>query len=134
KTAPELAGDPALAADFRTHLAETEAQAEAVRARLEALGGSPSSVKDAVMKLGGKAFLLFAKVQQETPGRLLAHSYSYEAMEWAGYAVLAQRADAAGDETTSSLAHRIQAEERAMMTRLERAFEATEARSHRDLS
>ena len=32
------------------------------------------------MELGGKAFLLVAKVLPETPGRLAAHAYSYEAM------------------------------------------------------
>ncbi len=132
--APDLAGVPALAADFRTHLAETEGQADAIRARLEALGGKPGAVKDAIMKLGGKAFLLFAKLQHETPGRLLAHAYSYEAMEWAGYAVLARMAEIAGDRTTAATAKAIQDEERTMMTRLEGAFDAVEDFTHRDLS
>ena len=67
-SAPEMTNDPALASDFKIHHTETEGQAERVRTRLEALGGSPSAIKDAIMKLGGKAFLLFAKLQPETPG------------------------------------------------------------------
>ncbi len=52
------------------------------------------------MKLGGKGFLLFAGLQPETPGRLAAHAYSYEAMEWAGYEMLGRFAEAAGDTQT----------------------------------
>ncbi|HZW11405.1 MAG TPA: DUF892 family protein [Phycisphaerales bacterium] len=128
--APELAGDPAFADDFRVHRAETERHAEIVRRRLEAAGGAPSATKDAVMKLGGCAFLLFAKVMPETPGRLLAHAYSYEAMEWAGYAMLERFAMLAGDDATAAAASEIAAEERRMMERLERRFDAAERLSH----
>lgn len=129
-TAPDMAGDPSIADDFRTHHRETERQAELVRQRLEANGGSPSVVKDAVMKLGGKGFLLFAKLQSETPGRLLVHSYSYEAMEWAGYALLAKLAERAGDVETAEIAREIQAEEREMMRRLEDGYDAVESVAH----
>ncbi len=132
ETAPDLAGDPGLAADFRQHFAETEQQASLVRNRMEALGESPSRVKDAVMKLGGKGFLLFAKAQTETPGRLLAHAYAYEAMEWAGYAVLLRMAQITGDAETASLAKSIQTEERKMMKRLEGRFDGAERASHSD--
>ena len=133
KAAPEMAGDPGLATDYQMHCTETETHAERVRERLEALGGSPSAVKDAVMKLGGKGFLLFAKMQSETPGRLLAHSYSYEAMEWAGYAVLIRLAELGGDPATAETARFVQAEERAMMERLARGYDAAEGVSHRDV-
>lgn len=130
RSAPGMAGDAGLAADFESHRVETEEQAELVRARLEALGGSPSMVKDAVMKLGGKAFLLFARLMPETPGRLVAHAYSYEAMEWAGYAILIRLAEEVGDADTAEVARTIQAQERAMMERLASGFEAAEAASH----
>lgn len=133
-TAPDMAGDPGLAADFRTHCTETERQAQWVRARLEARGGSPSTIKDAIMKLGGKGFLLFARLQNETPGRLLAHAYSYEAMEWAGYAILARTAELADDPETAEVARTIQAEERTMMERLERHFDAAETAAHGDVT
>jgi ferritin-like metal-binding protein YciE len=133
ESAPQLAGAPSLAADFQTHLAETEQQADKIRARLEALGGSPSVIKDTLMKLGGKAFLLFAKLQLETPGRLLTHAYSYEAMEWGGYAVLIRMAEAMNDPETAQLGREIQAEERLMMQRLEREFDVIENFTHHDL-
>lgn len=129
-SAPKLAGDPSLAADYETHYGETQRQADLVRARLEAAGGSPSAVKDAVMKLGGKSFLAFAKLQPETPGRLAAHAYSYEAMEWAGYEMLLRMAGAAGDAETARAAREIRDEERTMMERLERGFDAAERASH----
>ncbi len=131
-SAPDLAGDPGLAADFRRHHAETEQQAALVGDRLEAQGGAPSAIKDAIMKLGGKGFLAFALAQPETPGRLAVHAYSYEAMEWAGYEMLIRFAEAAGDVETVSMARGIRDEERAMMERLERGFDAAEKVSHGD--
>lgn len=133
-SAPKLAGEPAIAADFREHHLETEQQAESVRQRLEAHGGSPSAIKDAVMKLGGKGFLLFARVMPETPGRLVTHAYSYEAMEWAGYEMLIRFAQHADDEETVAVGKAIRDQERAMMQRLERDFDAAEAVSHAELS
>lgn len=91
-----------------------------VRDRFEDLGGSPSKIKDGIMKLGGKGFLLFAELQPETPGRLVAHAYAYEAMEYAGYAILIYLAQQAGDLETAELARSIQSEERLMMERLEK--------------
>lgn len=131
-TAPDLAGDESIAAAFRRHHAETEQQAEAMRSRLEALGEKPSAIKDAIMKLGGKSFLLFAKLQPETPGKLLVHAYSYEAMEWAGYEELAVLAGRANDVLTVDAAKAIAAQERAMMTRIEGLFDAAERASHED--
>jgi ferritin-like metal-binding protein YciE len=130
KSAPDLAGDAEIATPFHQHCGETEAQADLVRDRLQALGGSPSAIKDGLMKMGGKGFLLFAKLQLETPGRLVTHAYSYEAMEWAGYEVLARFAEHDGDGITAELARRIQAEERTMMERLEACFDRAEAVSH----
>jgi ferritin-like metal-binding protein YciE len=124
REAPHLAGDPALETAFRVHLAETEVQAEMMRERLEAHGGSPSAIKDAVMKLGGKAFLLFARLQPDTPGKLAAHAYSYEALEWASYELLMRLARRADDPATVSYARTIRDQERSMMERLARSFDA----------
>ena len=131
-TAPGMTNDPTLASDFKLHHAETERQAERVRARLEALGGAPSAIKDAVMKLGGKALLLFAKLQPETPGKLIAHAYSYEAMEWAAYAHLIHMAERLDDTETAEIGRSMGAEERRMMQRLEKRFDAAETASHRE--
>lgn len=131
-SAPDMAGDPAFAEMLRRHHAETEEQARLVGERLEDAGGSRSGVKDAVMKLGGKGFLLFARSMPETPGRLAAHAYSYEAMEWAGYQMLERLAERAGDGETAAVARRIGAEERTMMERLEGVWDLAERASHRD--
>lgn len=131
-TAPKIAGDPMLAAYFERHYAETEQQASLLQERLEAYGESPSVIKGAIMKLGGKGFLLFAEVMPETPGRLVTHAYSYEAMEWAGYQMLVRFAGAVGDARTVETAKTIGAQERAMMERLESGFDAAEAASHAD--
>jgi ferritin-like metal-binding protein YciE len=131
-SAPSLVKEPTLAQAFRTHHAETEQQADRVRQRLEALGGSSSAIKDAIMRLGGKGFLLFARMQTETPGRLVAHAYAYEAMEWAGYDMLFQLAKATEDAKTQEMARSIQAQEREMMRRLENGLDAAETISHRE--
>jgi len=132
--APDIAGVPQLAQDFRIHYTETAQQANLVQERLEANGGSPSVIKDTIMRLGGKGFLLFAAAMPETPGRLLTHSYSYEAMEWAGYQMLRRFAEHAGDDETVAAAESIGAQERTMMERLERGFDAAEEASHADAS
>lgn len=129
-SAPEVVGEPSLAEAFRVHYQETQQQADAVRRRLEELGGSPSTIKDAVMRLGGKGFLLFAQALPETPGRLVDHAYSYEAMEWAGYDLLMRFAQRAGDGATAEMAKTIRSEERTMMDRLEQGFDAAEQASH----
>jgi ferritin-like metal-binding protein YciE len=129
-SAPEIAAEATIAEAFRQHYVETKQQADLVRERLEAHGGSPSIIKDAVMRLGGKGFLLFAQAMPETPGRLVDHAYSYEAMEWAGYQMLMRFADRAGDRETVETAREIAAQERAMMERLEHGFDAAEEASH----
>lgn len=124
RTAPDIAGDEALAGAFRDHLTETERQADLLEARLAAHGGSPKRVKDAVMALGGKGFLLFARSQPDTPGKLAAHAYSFEAFEWASYEMLMRMAETAGDRETVDTARTIRDQEWAMRQRLEGAFGA----------
>jgi ferritin-like metal-binding protein YciE len=106
RTAPDLAGDEQHAEAFRDHLHETKNHERLVRGLLEARDASPSQVKDAVMTLGGKGFLLFARLQPETPGKLQSHALSYEALEDASYELLLR------------VARQIAAEERAMIERL----------------
>jgi ferritin-like metal-binding protein YciE len=118
KAAPKLAGDPAIAAAFEQHIAETEDHKRRVRDRLEALGGSPSKVKDVAGAAGAPAFVLFAKSQPDTPGKLVTHAYSYEHMELAAYELLSLVAERAGDEETAALAEDIREQERAMASRL----------------
>jgi ferritin-like metal-binding protein YciE len=125
RAAPDMADDAQLAAIFREHLAETEGHEQLVRSRLEARGESPSRVKEAVFKAGGFAFVLFAKSQPDTPGKLVAHGLSYEHLELASYELLARVAARAGDQETVDVATRIRDEERAMAERLEASFDRT---------
>jgi ferritin-like metal-binding protein YciE len=123
RAAPGMAHDPQLAAIFGEHLAETERQEQLVRERLEARGKSPSRVKEAVFKAGGFAFVLFAKSQPDTTGKLVSHALSYEHLELAGYELLMRAAERAGDEETASVAREIRDQERAMAERLEASFD-----------
>src|SRR4029079_12158838 len=95
--APDAAGEPRLSELYREHLTETERHEARIRALLEARGAKPSLTKDTVMKLGGKGFLLFAKLQPDTPGKLHAHSLSYEALELSSYELLMLAAERAGE-------------------------------------
>jgi ferritin-like metal-binding protein YciE len=132
RTAPDIAGSDALAAAFREHLIETQRHEKLVRERLEARGGTPSRFKKLVMAVGGKGFILFARSQPDTPGKLAFHAYSYEALEQGSYEMLARTADRAGDEQTAAMARDILGDEYAMADRLAQRFDAAVDASLKD--
>ena len=123
KRAPKIAGGDELAAMYEQHERETEDQKRLVEERLEAHDVAPNKLKDMIMSLGGKGFLLFARAQPDTPGKLLAHALSYEGLEMAAYELLARTADRAGDANVSGIAREIGGQERAMMHRLEGCYD-----------
>jgi len=123
RLAPRIAGDARLASLFREHLAETEAHELAIRGRLEAKGASRSAFKDLALRAGGVGFVLFARFQPDTPGKLVAHAFSYEHLEVAAYELLARVAQRAGDDETVATATSIRDNEREMAGRLEDAFD-----------
>ena len=128
RSAPKLAGDPALAEPFARHLTETEEHERLVRERLEALDASPASVKGLVGTLTGKGFVAFAAGQPDTPGKLVVHAFSYEHMEQAAYELVGLLAERLDDRQTVAVAERIAEQEREMGRRLESLFdEAVEA-------
>jgi len=133
RTAPDLAGDPELAGSFREHLRETEGHERLIREALEARGAKPSRTKDAVMAVGGKGFLLFARLQPDTPGKLHAHALSYEGLELGSYELLARVAERAGETGVVETANRIADEEREMMQRLEAGFDRAVEASLREV-
>jgi ferritin-like metal-binding protein YciE len=133
RTAPDIAGDPHLATIFREHLHETERQERLVRERLDAHGAKPSKLKELVMGVGGKAFILFARSQPDTPGKLVAHAFSYEHLELASYELLIRVAERAGDQATVEVARRIRDEEESMAARLAGAFDRSVEASLRDV-
>jgi ferritin-like metal-binding protein YciE len=118
KAAPGIAKDERLAQIFRDHHMETERHERLVRERLDALGGSPTRLKDTVMKAGGAGFALFAKSQPDSPGKLVTHALSYERLEFASYELLRRVAERAGDSETAAMAQRIAGEERAAAERI----------------
>jgi ferritin-like metal-binding protein YciE len=133
RSAPDIAGDPELARAFQEHLGETEQHERLTRELLEARGESPSRVKDAVMSAGGKGFLLFAKLQPDTPGKLAAHALSYEALEVASYELLLRVAERADASDVADAAQQIRDQERMMMERLESSLDLAAEASLRAL-
>jgi ferritin-like metal-binding protein YciE len=123
RTAPDIAGDEQLAQNYREHLRETEGHESEIRRLLDARDAGPSRLKDTVMRVGGKGFVLFARLQPDTPGKLHAHALSYEALELSSYELLRGVADAAEELEVVEAADRIAAEERQMMERLESTFD-----------
>jgi ferritin-like metal-binding protein YciE len=132
RAAPDIAGDPSLSEAFAEHLKETERHERLVRERLEARGGQPSRFKRLAMAVGGKGFVLFARTQPDTPGKLTAHAYSYEALEQGSYEMLTRLAERAGDEETVGVAIDILADEYAMAQRLAERFDRAAVASLRD--
>jgi ferritin-like metal-binding protein YciE len=118
KIAPKIAGTPALSAIFSEHLTETAEHERLVRDALEQRGAEPSTVKDLAGKAGGYGMAVFAKLNPDTPGKLIMHAYSYEHMELAAYELLRRAAEHAGETAVVELAQRIGAQERAMADRL----------------
>ena len=118
RSAPDIAGDPKIAAAFEQHIPETEEHERRVEQRLRELGDSPNKVKDVAGAVSGPAFVLFAKSQPDTPGKLVTHAYSYEHMELAAYELLSRVATKGGDAETAALAQEIAGQERAMASRL----------------
>jgi ferritin-like metal-binding protein YciE len=123
RSAPDIAGEEHLGDALRAHLLETEAHERLVRERLQALGESPSRVKDVIMAVGGKGFVIFAWSQPDTPGKLATHAYSYEHLEIAAYELLARVARLADDTATEAMAERIRSDEERMAQRLEGIFD-----------
>ena len=86
-------------------------------------------VRDAIMRVGGEGFVMFARSQPDTPGKLATHALSYEALEWAAYDLLEQLAVRAGDQEVIDAARSIRDDEAGMMRRIESLFDATASAS-----
>jgi ferritin-like metal-binding protein YciE len=129
RAAPGLAGDPELARAFDAHREETERHEALIRERLDAHDAGPSRLEDLLGAVSGKGFVLFARFNPDTPGKLATHAFSYEHLELAAYDLLARVAERAGDTETVDVARRIRAEEDAMAARLGAAWDRTVAAS-----
>ena len=121
--AGRMARDREVARAFREHIVETEEHERLVRGRLGAHAVNPSRLEDAAARAGGIGMVLFARSQPDTPGKLVAHAYSYEHMEFAAYELLSIVAERAGDADTAAVACRIRDQEAAMAERLAAGFD-----------
>ncbi|MCW2967056.1 MAG: hypothetical protein JWM71_828, partial [Solirubrobacteraceae bacterium] len=72
--------------------------------------------------------------QPDTTGKLVAHGYSYEALELASYELLLRVALRAGDHETARIAREIRDDEARMRDRLGASFDESVATSLRELS
>lgn len=108
----ELVGVEELAAALREHHGETDDHLRLVEARLQARGQSPSSLKDAALKLGALNWGAFFAAQPDTPVKLAAFAYAVEHLEAGAYETLKRVAQRAGDTETVQVAERILAQER----------------------
>jgi ferritin-like metal-binding protein YciE len=133
RAAPRIAGDAKLADAFSAHLAETERHEQLVRERLDAHGASPSRLEDLLGALSGKGFVLFARFNPDTPGKLATHAFSYEHLELATYDLLERVAERAHDEETARVARTIRAEEDEMSRRLSALWDVSAAASGEDV-
>jgi ferritin-like metal-binding protein YciE len=88
-----------------------------------ALSWSPVAHKDLAGKVSGVGMALFARLQPDTPGKLVTHAYSYERMEMALYDLLERLAARVADAETAMTARMIGEEERAMADRLTSLFD-----------
>jgi ferritin-like metal-binding protein YciE len=114
---------------FREHLSETERHEAVIRERLAARDASPSRLEDLLGTISGKGFVLFARFQPDTPGKLATHAFSYEHLELAMYELLTRVAERAGDQATADVARRIRGEEDAMSRRIADNWEGAVAAS-----
>ena len=132
KVAPRLAGGGGLVVAFHGHRDETRAHERLVRQELQRRGADTSRLKDVAGRVGGWAMVAFARVNPDTPGKLVAHAFSYEHMELAAYDLLGRVARRADDRHVAALAKVIGDQERAMGERLAECFdEAVNASLHR---
>jgi len=106
--------DPAILQELEHHKLETEGHIQRMRARLEAHGGSPSTVKQIGGIIGALAKLPLDMVRGEKAGRNARDGYAAEHMEIASYELLKRIAERANDAETVTACDEIIAQERAM--------------------
>jgi ferritin-like metal-binding protein YciE len=127
-----LFDDPHIVDLLEHHRAQTEEHALRLRRRLEANGGSPSIVREAVGILGAVAKLPLDMVRPEKAGRFARDAYAAEHLEIASYQLLARVARRAGDEETAEIARQNRAEEEEMARLLDEQWDLVAEQSLRE--
>jgi ferritin-like metal-binding protein YciE len=106
--------DPVILQELEHHKLETEGHVQRMRERLEAHGGSPSTVKQLGGIVGALAKLPLDMVRGEKAGRNARDGYAAEHMEIASYELLKRIAERANDVETVTACDEIIVQERAM--------------------
>ena len=106
--------DPDILQELEHHKMETEGHAARMKARLEAHGATPSTVKQIGGIVGALAKMPHDMVRGEKSGRNARDAYATEHMEIASYELLKRIARQAGDDETANACDEILAQERAM--------------------
>jgi len=104
---------PEVQSMFQQHAAETRTQYELLTSRLEALGGSTSTIKSFLAHLFNSApkVAQAGHEKEERTTQDLMMAFAVENAEVAMYEALFVAAETAGDSETAALARRIQAQE-----------------------
>jgi ferritin-like metal-binding protein YciE len=118
RLAPRVAGSAILRRTFAEHTTETESHERLVRELLTGRDAKPSQPKDLAGVVGGWGMILFARLNSDSSGKLVAHAFSYEHMELAAYELLRRFAERAGDGEVAETAALIATQERGMAERL----------------
>lgn len=105
---------PELKARVEQHLEETRTQAQRVRSCIERRGASTSTLKDAAGKIMATMQAASGVFAGDEIVKGTLAGYTFEHMEIMSYRLLAQAAEAAGDEETARVCTEIMAEEQAM--------------------
>ena len=106
--------DPQILQELEHHKIETEGHAQRMKARLEAHGAAPSTVKQVGGILGALAKMPLDLVRGEKAGRNARDGFATEHMEIASYELLKRVAQRANDDETVAACDEIIAQEQAM--------------------
>ncbi|MBA2262539.1 MAG: DUF892 family protein [Solirubrobacterales bacterium] len=91
---------------------------------MDALGGKPSKLKDAGLRLGALNWGAFFQGHPDTAGKLTAFAYAFEHLEIGAYEQLKRVAERAGDHVTARMAEQVLGEERAAAQKLAGSLDA----------
>jgi ferritin-like metal-binding protein YciE len=108
---------------FDEHLVQTRHQQKILEQRIESLGGDPSVLEDAALKIGGLNWSTFFGAQRDPLPKFAAFMFAFEHLEAGGYEQLRRVADRAGDLGTEVAVDQILFEERRAADRFAEAFD-----------
>ncbi len=124
--------DPQMLDALEHHKGETAEHERLMRERLDAAGGTPSSVREFGGIVGALMKMPLDMVRGDKAGRNARDGYATEHMEIASYELLKRVAQRAGDQETVAACDTIIEQERAMARRIEESWDVAVESSLRD--